>query len=63
MIYTNLESMRPRSEKEKINLDKEEYNDQSKARDESRLKHFEQSLFLAIIFLTSTYPGYILHNE
>jgi hypothetical protein len=29
-IYTNPEAMRPWSEKEKIDLDKEEYNDQAK---------------------------------
>jgi hypothetical protein len=39
MIYTDLESIRPRLEKEKINIDKEGYNSQSESRDESRLKH------------------------
>jgi hypothetical protein len=37
MIYTDLESMRPRPGK--INIDKEGYNSQSESRDESRLKH------------------------
>jgi hypothetical protein len=32
--------MRPRSEKEKINIDKEGYNSQSESQDESRPKHF-----------------------
>jgi hypothetical protein len=40
MIYTNPEAMRPRSEKEKINIDKEGYNSQSESQDESRPKHF-----------------------
>jgi hypothetical protein len=54
--------MKPSGE-EKIDIDKEGYNSQSESRDKSRLKHFEQSLFLAIIFLTSTCLAYILHNK
>jgi hypothetical protein len=48
---------------EKINIDKEGYTSQSNSRDESRLKHFGGSLFLNIIFLTSTCLAYILHKK
>jgi hypothetical protein len=40
MIYTNPEAMKPKPKKEKINIDKEEYNSQNEPQDESRLRRF-----------------------
>jgi hypothetical protein len=63
MIYTNPEAMKPKPKKEKINIDKEEYNSQNEPQDESRLRRFRWSIFPAIIFLASTCRAYILHNN
>jgi hypothetical protein len=63
MIYTNLEINETKTGEGKINIDKEGYNSQSESQDKSRLKHFKRSLYLAIIFLTSTCPAYILPNK
>jgi hypothetical protein len=40
MIYTNLEINETKIGEEKINIDKEGFNNQSESRDESGRKHF-----------------------
>jgi hypothetical protein len=66
MIYTNPESMRPKLEKEKINLDKKGWESHQISKG-VKIHHSALS-FPSIIFLTQTilaltYPSFILHNK
>jgi hypothetical protein len=59
MIYTHLESIRPRAEKKRSASTRKDITvDLKKNQD---LNILDKVFSLAIIFLTSTYQAYILH--
>jgi hypothetical protein len=61
MIYTNLESMRPRPKKKRSTSTRKDITVKANLEKNQDL-HISESLFLAIIFLTSTCPAYILNK-
>jgi hypothetical protein len=61
MIYTHLESIRPRPEKKRLASTRKDITvDLKKNQD---LNILDKVFSLAIIFLTSTCPAYILHTK